>query len=449
MGTGARGDASSGPLAYDPPVVGAVDILGAELDLELLSIPVIAALIGYGTNWIAVKMLFFPVRFWGVRLNVVRWLAQFLPRRVQALPGLVQGGIGWQGIIPARAAKMGSIAVDKGIAKLGSPREFYDCLDPEAMADHIIAETRSEIRELVERIVEREHPGLWRDVPPRLRERIFRRVEAELPAIAKEITRDVGEHIEQLLDVKLMVIRHIEENPALANRIFLEVGAKELRFIINSGLIFGFILGVFTIPLYLAVDSWLVLPVAGVLVGYLTNWIALRLIFQPMYPHQIGPFNIQGLFMRRQPEVADVYAKVIADDVVTMSNVSDELLRGPRSDRTRALVRSRLRPAVDRALGAARLPVRVAFGVREYESVRESLATEAVDVTMAPLRDPGFEGRQSAAVRELLARRMRQLPEPDFAELLRAAVEEDEWMLILLGGVLGFIAGCLQIAFVL
>lgn len=430
-------------------MVGAVDILGAELDLELLSIPVIAALIGYGTNWIAVKMLFFPVRFWGVRLNVVRWLAQFLPRRVQALPGLVQGGIGWQGIIPARAAKMGSIAVDKGIAKLGSPREFYDCLDPEAMADHIIAETRSEIRELVERIVEREHPGLWRDVPPRLRERIFRRVEAELPAIAKEITRDVGEHIEQLFDVKLMVIRHIEENPALANRIFLEVGAKELRFIINSGLIFGFILGVFTIPLYLAVDSWLVLPVAGVLVGYLTNWIALRLIFQPMYPHQIGPFNIQGLFMRRQPEVADVYAKVIADDVVTMSNVSDELLRGPRSDRTRALVRSRLRPAVDRALGAARLPVRVAFGVREYESVRESLATEAVDVTMAPLRDPGFEGRQSAAVRELLARRMRQLPEPDFAELLRAAVEEDEWMLILLGGVLGFIAGCLQIAFVL
>jgi len=428
-------------------VVGASAILG--VDLELLSIPVVAALIGYGTNWVAVRMLFFPLRFWGVRLGAVRWLAQFLPRRLQAVPGLIEGGIGWQGIIPARAAKMGSIAVDKGIAKLGSPREFYDCLDPEAMADQIIAETRGEIRELVERIVEREHPGLWRDLPPGLRERVFRRVEAELPAIANEITRDVGEHIDQLLDVKLMVIRRIEENPALANRIFLEVGAKELRFIVNSGLIFGFILGIFTIPLYSAIDSWLVLPLAGVLVGYLTNWIALRLIFQPMYPHQIGPFKVQGLFMRRQPEVADVYAKVIADDVVTMANVSDELLRGPRSDRTRRLVRERLRPAVDRALGAARLPVRVAFGPREYESVRESLATEAIDLTLSPLSDRDFGRRQSAAIRELLARRMRELPEPDFAELLRAAVEEDEWMLILLGGVLGFLAGCLQIAFVL
>ena len=434
---------------YDPRVVGAAEILGVQLDLELLSIPVVAALIGYGTNWVAVRMLFFPLRFWGVRLDAVRWLAQFLPRRVQAVPGLIEGGIGWQGIIPARAAKMGSIAVDKGIAKLGSPREFYDCLDPQAMADHIIAEARGEIRELVERIVEREHPGLWRDVPPGLRERVFERVEAELPAIAAEITRDVGEHIDQLLDVKLMVIRRIEENPALANRIFLEVGSKELRFIVNSGLYFGFILGILTIPLYLAIDSWLVLPLAGVLVGYLTNWIALRLIFRPMYPRRVGPFTIQGLFMRRQPEVADVYAKVIADDVVTMANVSDELLTGPRSDRTRALVRDRLRPAVDRALGAARLPVRVAFGTREYESVRESLATEAINVTMAPLRDRSFGRRQSAAIRALLARRMRELPEPDFAELLRAAVEEDEWMLILLGGVLGFVAGCLQIAFVL
>jgi hypothetical protein len=48
-----------------------------------------------------------------------------LPRRIQQIPGVMQGGVGWQGIIPSRAAKMGSIAVDKGIAKVGSPGDFY------------------------------------------------------------------------------------------------------------------------------------------------------------------------------------------------------------------------------------------------------------------------------------------------------------------------------------
>ena len=55
-----------------------------------------------------------------------------LPRKVQQVPGIMNGGLGWQGIIPSRAAKMGSIAVDKGIAKLGSPAEFYQKLEPEA-----------------------------------------------------------------------------------------------------------------------------------------------------------------------------------------------------------------------------------------------------------------------------------------------------------------------------
>ena len=65
-----------------------------------------------------------------------------LPRRIQQIPGVMQGGVGWQGIIPSRAAKMGSIAVDKGIAKLGSPADFYRQLEPETIAEHILDTAR-------------------------------------------------------------------------------------------------------------------------------------------------------------------------------------------------------------------------------------------------------------------------------------------------------------------
>ncbi len=61
-----------------------------------------------------------------------------LPYKLQQIPGIMVGGIGWQGIIPSRAAKMGSLAVDVGIAKLGSPREFFDRLEPEKISAHIV-----------------------------------------------------------------------------------------------------------------------------------------------------------------------------------------------------------------------------------------------------------------------------------------------------------------------
>jgi hypothetical protein len=65
---------------------------------------------------------------------------------------------------------------------------------------------------------------------------------------------------------------------------------------------------------------------------------------------------------------------------------------------------------------------------------------------MTPLSDPEFNKRQSAAVYKLFSARMRELSSPDFAEMLRSAMKEDEWLLFLHGAVLGFGAGLLHLA---
>jgi uncharacterized membrane protein YheB (UPF0754 family) len=414
--------------------------------LNLITIPLFSGAIGYLTNLSGVWMLFYPVHFAGFRMPGLKSLAELLPRKIQQIPGVMHGGVGWQGIFPSRAAKMGSIAVDKGIAKVGSPADFYQQLEPDKIAEHIIESSRGDMYDVVERIMLREHPRLWRDVPDRVREAVHSRVQQQLPDIVRTVTDDIGTNINQLLDVKLMVIKRIEEQPELANRIFLEVGRRELRFMVNFGFFFGFLLGIPVAFITQALPGqWWVLPICGVIVGYTTNWMGLWMIFQPVEPRKIGPWKIHGLFIRRQPEVADVYARIVADDIVTLGNIGDELLTGPRADRTRAMIEASLRPALDRAVGIARSAVKVAVGATGYERLRESVATEAVDYTMTPLSDEAFNERQSAAVRKLFAERIRELPHSDFSEMLRSAMREDEWLLLLHGAVLGFGAGCLHL----
>jgi uncharacterized membrane protein YheB (UPF0754 family) len=394
------------------------------VDVEVLLIPVVAAVIGFTTNWLAVRMMFHPIEFHGV------------------------GPVGWQGVIPSRSARMGSIAVDKGLAKLGSLDEFYQQLDPQRLAEHVVASSQQDVRALVERIVAREHPQLWADLPPRMREAIFRRVESRLPELVDAITHDIGEGIEQLMDLKLMVVRHLDEHPELMNRMFLEVGHKEFRFVVNSGAWFGFLLGLAQMGLWLLWPNFWVLPVAGLLVGYLTNFIALRIIFEPVEARTVGPFTIRGLFLRRQPEVAEVYARLVTDNILTLRNLVGELLTGPKSDRTRLLVERRLRPAVDHAVGLAKPAVRLAVGSREYDAIQRSLATEAVDTTMGSLTDPVFNRERAAVLRGMIAERMAALPSPEFAELLRSAFREDEWKLIAVGAALGAVAGLAQVVFI-
>lgn len=413
---------------------------------HLVSIPLFTGVIGYVTNWTGVLMMFAPMRFHGVRLPGLRFLYPYLPRRVQVIPAITPDGrFGWQGIIPSRVAKMASISVDKALLKVGSISDFYREFEPDRIAEHLAATARGEVREVVERVMEREHPRLWQDLPPVVRAAVFARIEQRLPAIIHGLTDELGEHIEQLIDAKLLVIRYFEAHPELLNDMLREVGRKELRFMQNFGFYFGFPMGIGLVFLVAAFPYWWVLPLGGAVIGWVVNWIGLKLIFEPVFPRRVGPFTLHGLFLRRQPEVSDVLAQIIADDVITMRNVGDELLHGPRSDRTRQLLETSLRPAIDSAVGFARTAVRVGLGAERYDRIRDAVASEAVEFASA-LGDEEFGRRQSRRIRAFVAGQMRQLPYDEFNELLRSAIKQDEWLLFVHGGVLGIGAGLVHLA---
>jgi uncharacterized membrane protein YheB (UPF0754 family) len=170
------------------------------------------------------------------------------------------------------------------------------------------------------------------------------------------------------------------------------------------------------------------------------------MIYEPPDWRRFGPVRWKGLFIRRQPEVSEVYAAIVADEILTLSEFGKELLHGPQSDRTRALIESAMLPAIDQATGPLRSAVRVAVGHRQYDDIRHAFATEPVDELMGPLTDPEFSRTQSARMRKLIAERMREMDAAEFGEMLRTATREDEWLLLLHGAVLGLAGGLVHLA---
>jgi hypothetical protein len=417
-----------------------------EIDwLRFWSVPVFTAVIGWLINWTGLWMLFAPIHFHGVRVKGLQEVAGSLPRKLQEVPGILLGGLGWQGIVPARAAKMGSIAVDRALSQMATAREFYEHLDPDAIAGHIVEVFRPEIPTLVDEIMWREHPRLWKDLPRPVRAAVIDRVQAQLPSVVGAVTDEIGDHIDQLLDPKIMVIDNFEKNPQIVVRIFKDFGARELRMMVVFGFVFGFLLGIPVAFVDQAFERWWLLPLMGIVVGWVTNKLGMWLIFEPPDPVRIGPFRLQALFARRQWEASDVYGKHIAMDVITLERIGDHLLNGPSGDRTRQMLAAALEPAVDKAIGPAVGAVRVAVGARRFDAIRTSVATSAVDYTLAPFKDAEFSAVQSARIRSLIAERCRSLPAPVFVEMMRAAIKEDEWLLYAHGAIMGFVGGLIHL----
>jgi hypothetical protein len=413
--------------------------------IKLITIPFFTGAIGWLINWTGLIMLFNPIRFHGFRVPGLYELSRLLPRKLQEIPGIMQGGVGWQGIVPARAAKMGSIAVDKAIAKIGTPGEFFQELQPDKIAEQMTIMFEPRVPEIVDQTMRREQPGLWANLPPGAKQALYERVKRQLPDIMRQITDEIGLYIDQLLDPKILVIDHFERNPALVNKVFKDVGSRELRLMVNFGFLFGFLFGIPVAIISHFVTAWWLLPLLGIIVGWVTNLLGMWVIFEPVNPTKLGPFKLHGLFLRRQNEVAEVYAGIIADHVVTMENIGDFLLNGPRGDRTEQMLYEAMLPAIDRAAGPLRAVARIAVGAREYDTITSAFARQSRQHTMTPFLDPDFGRQQSENIRRLFAARTKELPSKDFVEMLRSAIKEDEWMLYLHGGVMGLAGGLIHL----
>lgn len=389
------------------------------------SIPFVAALVGWGTNWLATKLLFYPVEPWGKP----PWL-------------------GWQGIVPSKAEKMGVLTTESMLSKLGSLSEVFGTMEPKRIAAFLVERIEPQVEQLVEEVMSGEQEQIWALVPRTAKLVVYEMVRQRMPTAVDAMMEDVGEHIEEMVDLRQMVSSRLKEEPRLVNRIFLECGQSEFKFIVRSGLYFGFAFGLIQMAFWVLVRQPWVLPVFGLMVGYFTNWIALRIVFQPLKPIKIGPFKIQGLFLKRQREVAAIYCDIVTREVLTIRNIIHNMLYGSKSERTNQIIRKHVRRVVDESLGVTRPVVQLAVGSKEYDRLKESVSEKAFTLTATTFDDPAFNQSRAKIVREHMTERMEQLSPKEFQYLLRPAFEEEELKLILLGALLGFGTGVAQFVWV-
>ncbi|HCR48605.1 MAG TPA: hypothetical protein DIW24_03175, partial [Bacteroidetes bacterium] len=391
-----------------------LDFLGDPAFWQYLSIPFVAAFVGWFTNWVAIQMLFYPVE-----------------------PIGKPPFFGWVGILPSRAEKMAQITTNNTLNKVGTVKELFQSLDPEKIAQHITKLIDRQLPLYIEEIILRENPTVWEMLPEMAKSRIIEEVRLQLPATVHRMMEDLSVDVEQMLDVHHLVLHQVLKDRAIINRIFLSCGQKEFNFIIYSGAILGFLFGLLQMAAWWFFPIWWQLPVWGVFVGFATNWVALRIIFQPLNPLQIGPYVLQGLFLKRQHEVAASWSEIIAQEILTVENVIHNLLYGPKSTRSQMIIRKYIRNIVDEVSGIAKPVIQWIVGLEHYIHMKEAASDRVISLTASALGDTEFKREEAALLKTMLSDRVKSLSSESFQDFLRPAFQEDETKLIIIGGILG------------
>ena len=127
---------------------------------------------------------------------------------------------------------------------------------------------------------------------------------------------------------------------------------------------------------------------------------------------------MQGLFIKRQLEVARSFADVIADRVLNSDNLIQHLSEGPSREPVMRIVEEQ---------------VEASWQLYERDAMVAMLVSK--------------EKIAEANIHAQLEKNLLGLDSEEFGGVLRPVFQKDEWKLVLAGGVIGTIIGALQVVF--
>lgn len=357
-------------------------------------------------------------------------------------------GLGWQGIIPFKSEKMARMAVKLMTTRLFDVREIFARLDPAQVAAEMGPALHVTLDRVISGVARAHSAALWDMLPARVRAEVITQAHEDAPPMIADMMLAMQASIHDVIDIEDMVIRSLVRDPALLNNIFIACGHAELGFIRNSGAYMGALFGCIQMVIWIVYANKWLLPAFGFVVGALTNALALKMIFEPVvarYPCGPRGLKIQGLFLQRQAEVSDVYARTISRRVMTSKNILAALIAGPTTEKLFSLVHAHVSQACDAFAGGARPLLHLAVGGETYARVREDVCARLLDALPPLLSSLESYADRALDIETTLREKMAALPSEDFESLLHPIFQEDEWKLVLGGGVLGLAIGFLQI----
>jgi len=406
--------------------------------LKFISIPIVAMAFTWFHIWLALQMMFYPVSFLGL------W--QY------SSTGL---GIGWQGVVPRKARKMAEIAFVQAQKHFLQPRQIFERLDGRAVCLRMQNQFSAVVRKVLPATAKKmNHLHTYDRLPQSAKRGMEERTMHIFEQTVQNFCDELPDIIEEVLDVHDMIVSSFTEDRALLNTFFIRMGSPEFSFLENCGATMGLLFGILQFFIWTSLPTWMrfwFLPCFGFWLGILTNFIAITWCFRPLEPIHITfcgthVYTFHGLFLRRQNEVCRDYSALLTAHFFNIPKLMNylQLPQNKRAwDKLETLFNKHSDAAVDKWFGIFKDLVQDVVGQEEFVEVKKHVRDETIKEMQDPdtikmLVEHFLNATQVEATNCYL---MTQMTSSEFECLLHPAFQEDEWILILVGGVLGAIVG--------
>lgn len=186
-------------------------------------------------------------------------------------------------------------------------------------------------------------------------------------------------------------------------------------------------------------------PFIAAFIGWFTNWIAIKMLFHPKEPKRFLGITIQGIFPKGQKQFAVKMGTVVAKELLHFDEIANKIKDPEQLKALQPFIAEHIDHFLEHKLKEKMPVISMFVGADTLGKIKEGLLEE-IDV-MLPNLMSNFANNLSSKVdiEKMVSEKVANFSSDKLEEILVAIMSKEFRFVEIVGAVLGFIIGLLQI----
>ena len=187
------------------------------------------------------------------------------------------------------------------------------------------------------------------------------------------------------------------------------------------------------------------LPLIGALIGWLTNYIAIKMLFHPKNEVKIFFIPVQGAFPKRQKEFARKLGRIVSEELVSVEDITAHLKEKATSEAVLDHIALRLEEGITNRLPRAFPMLAMMMSGDIADKIKGVLLEQISSLNEELIDKLSNELEEELDVHKIVEEKVAAFSSDKLEEILFSIMRREFKFVELVGAVLGFLIGMAQI----
>ncbi|MGF6907782.1 DUF445 domain-containing protein [Fusobacterium sp. PH5-44] len=188
----------------------------------------------------------------------------------------------------------------------------------------------------------------------------------------------------------------------------------------------------------------ILLVVIGGIIGWITNFIAIRMLFRPYKPIGIGKFKIQGAIPKRRMELASSIGKVVEGELFSLKDIKDKLETIDLESKLTEIVNKIFEKKFEEIVLKNFPMLKLFLSGETLEKIKSIIVKIILDNKETIINAIMTSLENEINVKEMIEQKVSDFPMEKLEDLTNSLVKKELKHIELIGAILGAIIGFFQ-----